>query len=97
MEIGFYADALNDLNVYLTAVDDAKSFYLRGLAKIHGKIELIEACDDFIKARSLGSYEAGTSFEKILQVRPCLPFWPFVMERRTKQTEGLAKGQSSRR
>ena len=64
MEIGFYADALNDLNVYLAAVDDAKSFYLRGLAKMYGKIELIEACDDFIKARSLGSYEAERALKQ---------------------------------
>ena len=64
MEIGFYADALVDLDLYLTAVDDAKSYYLRGLAKIHGEKDLIEACEDFVRSRDLGNYEADRALKK---------------------------------
>ncbi len=64
MEIGFYADALKDLDLYLSAVDDAKSYYLRGLARIHGGKNLINACEDFVRSRDLGYYEAERSLKK---------------------------------
>lgn len=64
MEIGFFADALADLNLYLTAVDDAKSYYLRGLARIQGGKDLIDACEDFVRSRDLGNYEAERALKK---------------------------------
>lgn len=64
MEIGFYADALKDLDLYLSAVDDAKSYYLRGLARIQGGNNLIDACEDFVRSRDLGYYEAERSLKK---------------------------------
>ena len=64
MEIGFFADALADLDLYLTAVDDAKSYYLRGLARIQGGKDLIDACEDFVRSRDLGSYEAERALKK---------------------------------
>lgn len=64
MEIGFFADALNDLDLYLTAVDDAKSYYLRGLARIHGGKDLIDACEDFVRSRNMGNFEAERALKK---------------------------------
>lgn len=64
MEVGFFADALADLDLYLTAVDDAKSYYLRGLARIQGGKDLIDACEDFVRSRDLGNFEAERALKK---------------------------------